>query len=126
MAQVFGFVKQSAGHVKIYSEPGHGSTSKLYFSRLLGAELEESAKTLPSQTTAGGESILVVEDNEDVRVFTAQVPNGIPPDIIFAPSMPVWRFGPAGGNLPQIAAFNQLSDSTLYSHGLPDRNHFRR
>ncbi len=73
LSQVFGFVKQSGGHVKIYSEPGQGTTVKMYFPRLVGAEIESAAEMLSTESTGSGESILLVEDNEDVRAFTAQV-----------------------------------------------------
>jgi signal transduction histidine kinase len=73
LSQVFGFVKQSGGHVKIYTEQGQGTTIKMYFPRLLGAEAEKAAEMLPSQTIGSGESILVVEDDEDIRAFTAQI-----------------------------------------------------
>jgi CheY-like chemotaxis protein len=59
--------------VKIYSEPGQGTTVKMYFPRLATAfEEQETQSPLPT-SAAAGESILVVEDNEDVRAFTAQV-----------------------------------------------------
>src|SRR6185312_10813584 len=74
LSQVYGFVKQSGGHIKIYSEPQQGTTVKLYLPRLAGAGKGEStAAVIPAAATGSGESILVVEDNEDVRVFTAQV-----------------------------------------------------
>jgi signal transduction histidine kinase len=73
LSQVFGFVKQSSGHVKIYSEPGHGTTVKLYFPRLASAAGESPVLPVPGEGTGQGESILVVEDNEDVRAFTEQV-----------------------------------------------------
>jgi PAS domain S-box-containing protein len=74
LSQVYGFMKQSGGHVKIYSEPREGTTVKLYLPRLVGAEIEEprqESATAPRST--GSESILVVEDDEDVRTFTADV-----------------------------------------------------
>jgi signal transduction histidine kinase len=73
LSQVFGFVKQSGGHVKIYTEPGQGTTVKMYFPRLVGAEIEPAAEVLSNESTGSGESILLVEDNEDVRAFTAQI-----------------------------------------------------
>lgn len=73
LSQVFGFVKQSGGHVKIYSEPGQGSTVKMYFSRLVGAVAEQPMEPAAAGTAGKGESILVVEDNEDVRAFTEQL-----------------------------------------------------
>jgi len=74
LSQVYGFVKQSGGHIKIYSEPQQGTSVKIYLPRLAGAGKGEStAAVIPAAATGSGESILVVEDNEDVRVFTAQV-----------------------------------------------------
>jgi signal transduction histidine kinase/CheY-like chemotaxis protein len=73
LSQVFGFVKQSGGHVNIHSEPGKGTTVKMYFPRLRDATLEQPSQKAPSSNDCTGESILVVEDNEDVRAFTAQV-----------------------------------------------------
>ena len=66
LSMVYGLVKQSGGHVKIYSELGHGTTVKLYFPRV--HESEEVVTDLSSTPIRGGtETILVVEDDEDVR-----------------------------------------------------------
>jgi CheY-like chemotaxis protein len=63
---VYGFVKQSGGHIKIYSEQGHGTTVRLYLPRAREKEdLETNVETGPA--TGGTETILVVEDDEDVR-----------------------------------------------------------
>ena len=72
LSQVFGFVKQSGGHVKIYSEPGQGTAVKLYFPRYLGEDLtlKKLEDSILSCTTPGGsaaEVLLVVEDEEKVR-----------------------------------------------------------
>jgi CheY-like chemotaxis protein len=68
LSMVYGFIKQSGGHVAIYSEPGLGSTVKVYLPRFTRVE-PMPAKT--SDDTArphgAGETILVVEDDEDVR-----------------------------------------------------------
>jgi PAS domain S-box-containing protein len=73
LSQVYGFVKQSGGHLKIYSELGQGSTVKLYFPRLPAGEFrtESTAEVqlLPSETS--GEAVLVVEDDEDVRRYSS-------------------------------------------------------
>jgi len=76
LSQVYGFVKQSGGHVKLYSEPGLGTTAKIYLPK--GSANEASAHELdPGEGDAelpasvSGEKILVVEDDEDVRSYTA-------------------------------------------------------
>ncbi|MBL8327355.1 MAG: response regulator [Rubrivivax sp.] len=69
LAMVYGFIKQSAGHVSIYSEPGQGTTVKLYLpraERLLSAELPAVAEQV---VQGGAETILVVEDDELVRRY---------------------------------------------------------
>jgi CheY-like chemotaxis protein len=72
LSQVYGFVKQSGGHVKIYSEVGEGTTVKLYLPRHVGtAEEETEADAGPAP--AGAETVLVVEDDEDVRSYTVEV-----------------------------------------------------
>jgi PAS domain S-box-containing protein len=66
LSMVYGLVKQSGGHVKIYSEVGHGTTVKLYFPR--AHESEEVITNISSAPLRGGaETILVVEDDEEVR-----------------------------------------------------------
>ncbi|MER9404529.1 CHASE3 domain-containing protein [Mesorhizobium caraganae] len=70
LSQVFGFVKQSGGHVKIYSEPGEGTTIKLYLPRFFGAEeavLPTGRGDNPAEVT---ETVLVVEDDARVRAST--------------------------------------------------------
>jgi CheY-like chemotaxis protein len=71
LSQVFGFVKQSGGHVKIYSEPGVGTTVKIYLKRYFGEEQEapepQSAFDAARRPT---ETVLVVEDDERVRIGT--------------------------------------------------------
>ncbi len=69
LSQVYGFIKQSEGHAKIYSEPGDGTTVKLYLPRLAGAASGERVAAGAPALPAGREDrrILVVEDDEDVR-----------------------------------------------------------
>jgi PAS domain S-box-containing protein len=73
LSQVYGFVKQSGGHVKIYSEVGQGTTVKLYLPRLLSALDTESvdADSLPAEGSAE-ETILVLEDDDDVRAYSVE------------------------------------------------------
>lgn len=73
LSQVFGFVKQSGGHVKIYSEIGRGTTIKLYIPRHLGvtpsvADVEAARAALPLGSI--DTIVLVVEDEEQVRHMT--------------------------------------------------------
>lgn len=67
LSMVYGFVKQSGGHIKLYSEEGHGTTFKIYLPRA-GGQLSELTELLPAmEIEGGGETILVVEDDPIVR-----------------------------------------------------------
>jgi len=66
LSMVYGFVKQSGGHVKIYSEVGHGTTVKLYLPRTQNAEVLRSPTDAPTKR-GDGETILVAEDDDGVR-----------------------------------------------------------
>jgi CheY-like chemotaxis protein len=66
LSMVYGFVKQSGGHVKIYSEPGHGTTVKLYLPR--STQSEDRIVDIENEDLRGGdETVLVVEDDDAVR-----------------------------------------------------------
>jgi len=71
LSQVYGFVKQSGGHVKIYSELAEGTTVKLYLPRLDSpGETLDGIERAVAPSDSRGETILVVEDNDDVRALT--------------------------------------------------------
>jgi PAS domain S-box-containing protein len=74
LSQVYGFIKQSEGHVKIYSEPGEGTTVKIYLPRLLGETIADGEDHRSGDVIEGlaGETILVVEDDEDVRAYLVE------------------------------------------------------
>jgi len=73
LSQVFGFVKQSNGHVKIYSEIGAGTTVKIYLPRATsGAEATERRTLPPEQAGSRQEVILVVEDDPLMRRHSAE------------------------------------------------------
>ncbi|MGE7369476.1 PAS domain-containing protein [Neorhizobium sp. NPDC001467] len=103
LSMVYGFVKQSGGHVKIYSEVGHGTTVRVYLPRALADEDREIV-VHNGPIVGGTETVLVVEDDDEVRatvvetladlgyrVLTARdaqagltvVESGIPIDVIF-------------------------------------------
>ncbi|MGE0745513.1 MAG: response regulator [Rhodospirillales bacterium] len=74
LSQVYGFVKQSGGHVKIYSEPGEGTSVKIYLPRLHAQELAvEPEAPAPVPRAGQSETILVVEDDDDVRAYTTGI-----------------------------------------------------
>jgi CheY-like chemotaxis protein len=74
LSMVYGFVKQSGGHIKIYSEEGHGTTIKLYLPR---ADAHEEAPAMSAPIEGGVETILVVEDDELVRKFLVTQLHGL-------------------------------------------------
>lgn len=73
LSQVYGFVKQSGGHVKIYSEVASGTTVKMYLPRLTSdVTPEDTAENGPVPEGLKEETILVVEDDEDVRRYSVE------------------------------------------------------
>jgi len=82
LSQLYGFARQSGGHVAIYSEEGHGTTVKLYLPRHLGVPEAADIVTAPPEPVAAvnantfnankGETILVVEDESLVRMLMVQ------------------------------------------------------
>ena len=74
LSSVYGFVKQSGGHVKIYSEPEEGTTVKLYLPRLtLEPPSEATAETRVLAERAVRATILLVEDDDDVREHSQEI-----------------------------------------------------
>lgn len=75
LSMVYGFIKQSGGHLRVYSEPGQGTTVKLYLPRSYGEIAANDQLAAPSQTPKGrdGETILVCEDDEKVRAYSVEV-----------------------------------------------------
>ncbi|MFE8645982.1 ATP-binding protein [Sphingomonas sp. NCPPB 2930] len=79
LSMIYGFVKQSQGHVKLYSEPGRGTTAKIYLPRHHGAAAEP--ETLPQlrddHRSEDGETLLVVEDEPVVRALVLDLLQGL-------------------------------------------------
>jgi CheY-like chemotaxis protein len=75
LSQVYGFVKQSGGHVKIYSEVGEGTTVKIYLPRLIADAdaLSEETAEIVAPDGDSDETILVVEDDDDVRTYSVDI-----------------------------------------------------
>lgn len=71
LSTIYGFVKQSQGNITIYSEPGAGTTVNLYLPRSIDAKQAQAAAA-PETRLAKGETVLVVEDNRDVRTLTVK------------------------------------------------------
>jgi PAS domain S-box-containing protein len=73
LSMVYGFVKQSGGHIKIYSEPDEGTTVKIYLPRFYGAEgsTSEAVGREPAKSDGQGQLVLLVEDEDSVRTLTA-------------------------------------------------------
>ena len=76
LSQVYGFVKQSGGHVKLHSKPGQGTTVKVYLPRYIGAAASakvDRAGALPAPRGRAAEVVLVVEDESQVRHTTVDM-----------------------------------------------------
>jgi PAS domain S-box-containing protein len=90
LSQIYGFTKQSGGHVKIYSELGQGTTLKMYLPRMT-APVEVHAETVPELPLPEGstsETILVLEDDDDVRAHSVEVLRELGYRVLEAPDGP--------------------------------------
>jgi signal transduction histidine kinase/CheY-like chemotaxis protein len=76
LSMAYGFMKQTGGHIKLYSEPGHGTTVKLYLPRSMEDEALR-ADTLNDPVAGGMETILVVEDDANVRATAVDILTGL-------------------------------------------------
>lgn len=70
---IYGFAQQSGGDVRIYSEIGRGTTVKLFLKRDLGDDVVEDATLLMPGPPGRGETVLLVEDDEAVRLLIGEV-----------------------------------------------------
>ena|GEM_PF-476968 len=88
LSQVFGFVKQSGGHITIYSEPGEGTTVKIYLPRLFAEVREEAPAEREVPGAVPGERVLVVEDDQEVRLYIADLLRGLRYQVLEAADAP--------------------------------------
>jgi PAS domain S-box-containing protein len=91
LSQVYGFLKQSGGNVKVYSEVGHGTTVKMYFPRSRTVA-EASDEDITPSGDSGTETILLVEDDKDLRAYLTEVLRDLNYRVISAPE-PVAALG---------------------------------
>lgn len=84
LSMVYGFVKQSGGHVKIYSEPGEGTTVRIYLPRSLASE-DAEVQIATGPVVGGSETVLVVEDDEEVRATVVEMLADLGYNVVKAP-----------------------------------------
>ena len=89
LSQVYGFVRQSDGHVRIYSEEGEGTTVKIYLRREYGeGDAAEQPPAADGAARAAGETILVVEDDDNLRSYTTDILTELGYRVLQAPDGP--------------------------------------
>jgi len=119
LSMVYGFAKQSSGYIGIYSEPGRGTTVRIYLPRYLGAGEDEAAllsRPAPRAADQGqntGSTVLVVDDESVVRLLVREVLQDMGFTVIEAAD------GPSGLSLLQSA---QRVDLLVTDVGLPGLN----
>jgi signal transduction histidine kinase/CHASE3 domain sensor protein/FixJ family two-component response regulator len=86
LAMVFGFIKQSGGHVKVYSEPGEGTSVKLYLPRAVGGAIPGVQRSSPpTDLPHGSATVLVVEDEPGVREIAVAILRNLGYRVLEAP-----------------------------------------
>ncbi len=115
LSMVYGFVKQSGGHIRIYSEVGHGTTIKLYLPPARGQV--ETAPATAAALPGGTETIMVVEDDELVRDFVSGQLHGLGYRTVGAAT------GPAALSLVEDGqAFDLLFTDVIMPGGMSGRD----
>jgi PAS domain S-box-containing protein len=88
LSMVYGFAKQSLGHLKVYSEVGEGTTVRLYLPRSGGNAEPSAAEAIVSNRRGRGETILVVEDDDDMRIMTSGLLRSLGYSVLAADAAP--------------------------------------
>ena len=88
LSTVYGIVQQSEGHISVYSEPGHGTTFRIYLPRVDEFAAQTSSNKPEAAKTSGRETILLVEDDPQVRALTHCLLEGCGYSVLAADSMP--------------------------------------
>ena len=122
LSMIYGFVKQSGGHLKLYSEIGHGTTVKIYLPRAhpdvvaaagRGAAMHAGTNGSSAGFVGGSETILVVEDDPEVRVYVTGALRGFGYNVIAVED------GPAVLSvLPTIESLDLLFTDVVLPHGM--------
>jgi two-component system, cell cycle sensor histidine kinase and response regulator CckA len=76
LSTVYGIVRQSGGHIGVYSEPGHGTVFRIFLPRAAGTAVAARRPAISARAAAGSETILVVEDEEALRALVARALGG--------------------------------------------------
>jgi PAS domain S-box-containing protein len=113
LSMVYGFVKQSGGHIKIYSEVGHGTVIRIYVPRTSDHAAETPVRAKPSQSFAGTEKILLVEDDDMVRRHVEKQLAGLGYRVVAAANGPE-----ALEVLHQVADFDLLFTDVVMPRGM--------
>jgi PAS domain S-box-containing protein len=114
LSQVYGFVKQSGGHLKIYSEVGYGTTVKIYLPRHMRQAEEQPETQAAPERGEQDEVILLVEDDDDLRAYLAEVLRALGYRVLVA--------GNAQAALPIIDQLSRRIDLLLTDVVMPGMN----
>jgi CheY-like chemotaxis protein len=89
LSMVYGFIKQSGGHMRIQSQPGQGTSVRLYLPRHHGSVAANDAQDVaPTPSRGGAETILLCEDDDNVRAYSFEVLRDLGYDVIAASDGP--------------------------------------
>ena len=128
LSMVYGFAKQSGGHVKIYSEVGHGTRITLYLPRTAAVERDSEPVAAPAVRAhpAGHETILVVEDSESVRKVAVSILRGLGYQVLEAEDGPSALTILAGGKEIDLLFTDLIMPNGIDGEELLKRAHLLR